>query len=140
MKKQKIAARSGILAGGNWIMDQVKMVDVYPQREQLANIRSQSEGTGGAPFNVLVDLAKMKAPIALSAVGLVGKDSLGKTGIERQHSLGAGRVGKGGGSRAHRGEQAFIERPAFVQAVQCARAKGIPRARSSGNIFRRKIE
>jgi sugar/nucleoside kinase (ribokinase family) len=82
MKKQRIAARSGILAGGNWIMDQVKMVDVYPQREQLANIRSQSEGTGGAPFNVLVDLAKMKAPIALSAVGLVGKDSLGKDILE----------------------------------------------------------
>ena len=54
------------------------MVDVYPQREQLANIRSQSEGTGGAPFNVLVDLARMKAPFALAGAGLVGKDPLGQ--------------------------------------------------------------
>ena len=54
-------ARHGLLAGGNWIIDQVKLVDVYPQREQLANIRSQHQGTGGAPYNVLVDLAKLGA-------------------------------------------------------------------------------
>ena len=82
MKKSKLSARSGILGGGNWIIDQVKMVDVYPQREQLANIRSQSPGTGGAPFNVLVDLARLKAPFPLSAVGLVGKDALGQEVID----------------------------------------------------------
>ncbi len=77
MKKANGLSRHGVLAGGNWIIDQVKMVDVYPQREQLANIRSQSQGTGGAPFNVLVDLARMKAPFPLTAAGLVGKDILG---------------------------------------------------------------
>ena len=49
-------ARKGILGGGNWIVDQVKLVDVFPQRESLANISSQYQGTGGAPFNVLLDL------------------------------------------------------------------------------------
>jgi sugar/nucleoside kinase (ribokinase family) len=78
MKKQSGPARSGILAAGNWIIDQVKMVDVYPQREQLANIRSQSQGTGGAPFNVVVDLARMGAPFPLAGAGLVGKDVLGE--------------------------------------------------------------
>lgn len=78
MKKQNASARSGILAGGNWIIDQVKMIDVFPQREQLANIKGQSEGTGGAPFNVVVDLAKMGAPFPLSGAGLVGKDALGQ--------------------------------------------------------------
>jgi len=53
------------------------MVDVFPQREQLANIRSQSQGTGGAPFNVVVNLARLKATFPLSAAGLVGKDTLG---------------------------------------------------------------
>lgn len=72
------ATRNGILAGGNWIIDQVKMVDVYPQREQLANIRSQSQGTGGAPYNVLVDLAKLGVKFPLAAAGLVGKDALGE--------------------------------------------------------------
>lgn len=77
MRKPKGSSRKGVLAGGNWIIDQVKMVDVYPQREQLANIRSQSQGTGGAPFNVLVDLARLKVSFPLSAAGLVGKDTLG---------------------------------------------------------------
>ena len=53
MKNKSGDARRGLLAGGNWITDQVKMIDVYPQPEQLANIRSQSEGTGGAAYNVL---------------------------------------------------------------------------------------
>src|SRR5687768_3859799 len=78
MRKPTGSARKGVLAGGNWIIDQVKMVDVYPQREQLANIRSQSRGTGGAPFNVLVDLARLKVSFPLSAAGLVGKDTLGE--------------------------------------------------------------
>jgi sugar/nucleoside kinase (ribokinase family) len=67
----------GILAGGNWIIDQVKLIDVYPKPEQLGNIQDQSEGTGGAPFNVLMDLAKSGAPFPLLGAGLVGKDALG---------------------------------------------------------------
>src|SRR5204863_8129729 len=78
MKSKSNSSRSGLLAGGNWIIDQVKMIDVYPQREQLANIRGQSQGTGGAPYNVLVDLAKLGASFPLSSAGLVGKDALGE--------------------------------------------------------------
>ena len=53
-KTLSASSRSGVLAGGNWIIDQVKIVDVYPQPEQLANIRSEAQGTGGAAFNVLI--------------------------------------------------------------------------------------
>src|SRR6202035_4938591 len=59
-------------------IDQVKMIDVYPQPEQLGNIRSQSQGTGGAPYNVLIDHAKSGAPFPLLAAGIVGQDSLGE--------------------------------------------------------------
>jgi sugar/nucleoside kinase (ribokinase family) len=82
MNTKSAATRSGILAGGNWIIDQVKMIDVYPQPESLANIRSQSQGTGGAPYNVLVDLAILGAPFPLYAAGLVGKDDLGERILE----------------------------------------------------------
>ncbi len=78
MKHKDTVQYRGLLAGGNWIIDQVKMIDVYPQPEQLSNIRGQSQGTGGAPYNVLVDLAKAGAPFPLYAAGLVGKDSLGQ--------------------------------------------------------------
>ncbi|MBR90449.1 MAG: ribokinase [Verrucomicrobiales bacterium] len=70
--------RKGILAGGNWIVDQVKMVDCYPQRETLANISSQSEGTGGSPYNILLNLAKLGAKIPLAGAGLVGQDAFGE--------------------------------------------------------------
>ena len=74
--------RKGILAGGNWIIDLVKMIDVYPQRDSLANIAAQSQGTGGSPYNILVDLAKLGATFPLQAAGLVGKDALGKTIVD----------------------------------------------------------
>src|SRR5260370_30647349 len=87
MKNRNSGARHGVLAGGNWILDQVKLIDVYPQPEQLANIRSQAQGTGGAPYNVLVNLARMAAPFPLSGAGLVGMDSLGEKILEHCRKL-----------------------------------------------------
>ena len=77
-KNKNSSGRRGLLAGGNWIIDQVKLIDVYPQRERLANILSQSQGTGGAPYNVLIDLARLGADFPLLGAGLVGKDQLGQ--------------------------------------------------------------
>ena len=70
--------RSGILAGGNWIVDKLKFVDVYPEQDALANIVRQSIGNGGSPFNILVDLAKLGAPFPLAGVGLTGADADGE--------------------------------------------------------------
>src|ERR1043165_9348998 len=82
MKSKSSSSRRGLLAGGNWIIDQVKIIDVYPQREQLANIRSQSQGTGGSPYNVLIDLAKLGADFPLYGAGFVGKDDFGRYILE----------------------------------------------------------
>jgi sugar/nucleoside kinase (ribokinase family) len=78
MKTKGTTNRRGLVAGGNWVIDQVKLIDVFPQREQLANIRSESQGTGGAPYNVLLDLSKLGVDFPLSGAGLVGKDALGE--------------------------------------------------------------
>lgn len=82
MKSKPGQNRSGLLAGGNWIIDQVKIIDVFPKRESLANILSQSPGTGGAPYNVVINLAKLGAPFPLAGAGLVGKDALGTAILE----------------------------------------------------------
>ena len=89
MKTKGSSTRRGLLAGGNWIIDQVKLIDVLPQRESLANIRRQSQGTGGAPYNVLLDLAKLGADFPLSGAGLVGKDALGSAILAdcKQHQI-----------------------------------------------------
>lgn len=76
--KPSKSSRRGVLAGGNWIIDQVKVIDTFPARESLANIRSQHQGTGGAPYNVLLDLAKLDVGLPLAGAGLVGKDMLGE--------------------------------------------------------------
>jgi sugar/nucleoside kinase (ribokinase family) len=72
-----MSARTGILAGGNWIVDRLKVIDTYPREETLANILSESVGSGGSPFNLLVDLAKLGANIPLAGVGLIGDDAAG---------------------------------------------------------------
>jgi sugar/nucleoside kinase (ribokinase family) len=89
MKTNTSTPGRGLLAGGNWIIDQVKMIDVYPQPEQLSNICGQSQGTGGAPYNVLIDLARSGVPFPLFGAGLVGKDALGEQILDdcRQHKI-----------------------------------------------------
>lgn len=78
MNTKSSSSRRGILAGGNWIIDQVKIIDVYPEPENLGNILGQSQGTGGGPYNVLIDLAKSGIRFPLYGAGLVGKDALGQ--------------------------------------------------------------
>jgi sugar/nucleoside kinase (ribokinase family) len=78
MKTNPASVRRGLLAGGNWIIDQVKLIDVYPEPEKLGNIIGVFQGTGGGPYNVLLDLAKSGASFPLYAAGLVGKDALGE--------------------------------------------------------------
>ena len=67
-------SRCGLLAGGNFIVDYVKIVDHFPEENMLAHIISESMGNGGGPYNVLKDLAAMKADFPLAAVGMVGND------------------------------------------------------------------
>jgi sugar/nucleoside kinase (ribokinase family) len=96
MKNMSSNGHRGLLAGGNWIIDQVKLIDVYPQPEQLGNIRGQSQGTGGAPYNVLIDLAKSGTPFPLLGAGLVGDDALGRQILEdcRRHKIDTRHLGR----------------------------------------------
>ena len=69
--------RSGILAGGNFIIDYVKIIDAYPPENTLASILSESSANGGGPYNILKDLAAMGVAFPLEAAGLVGRDANG---------------------------------------------------------------
>ncbi len=70
--------RNGIAGAGNWIVDNVKVVDRLPARGMLGNILSETRGTGGAAFNTLVDLARIGTPFPLYGIGLIGEDSPGE--------------------------------------------------------------
>lgn len=84
-------SRTGILAGGNWILDFVKVIDTYPKENALANILGQSQGNGGAPFNVLKAIHKMGFPIHLEGIGVVGDDDIGREILDQCNNLGIDR-------------------------------------------------
>jgi len=80
--------RTGILLAGNWIIDHVKIVDVWPKEETLSNILSEERGTGGSAYNVGVDLARFRLGIPLAGLGLVGDDPDGRSILEDCARLG----------------------------------------------------
>lgn len=73
-----MSERRGLIAGGNWIVDHVKVIDRWPPQDALANITSQFSSNGGSPYNVLKNLARLGAAFPLEAVGLVGDDEAGR--------------------------------------------------------------
>jgi sugar/nucleoside kinase (ribokinase family) len=79
---------SGLLVGGNWVVDLVKTIDVYPEPEHLASILGQARGTGGAPYNILVTLAHCDAPFPLIGAGLLGRDDRGREILAHCRKLG----------------------------------------------------
>jgi sugar/nucleoside kinase (ribokinase family) len=95
MKTRSAPPRRGLLAGGNWIIDQVKIIDAYPQPEHVCYIQAQHQGSGGSPYNVLLDLARSGVKFPLYAAGLVGKDPLGAQIIAdcRKHRIDVSHLG-----------------------------------------------
>lgn len=69
--------RNGILVAGNWIIDHVKVIDIYPEENKLANILAEYSSNGGSAFNVLKALYKLGVKWPLSGIGLIGDDERG---------------------------------------------------------------
>lgn len=73
------SVRTGILAGGNWIIDHVKIIDKYPVQDSFALILDETSSNGGSPYNLLKNLSKMGCPFPLAGAGLVGDDAEGQS-------------------------------------------------------------
>lgn len=88
--------RAGLIAGGNWIVDHVKIVNTWPAQDSLAMIVGESLGNGGSPYNVLKDLALLGAPFPLAAVGLIGEDAFGDRILDdcRAHRIDVAQLGR----------------------------------------------
>ncbi len=68
----------GIIAAGSWCVDHVKVINKYPELEQLAEVLHETHSNGGGPYNLLKDLAKLGVDLPLTGVGLLGNDSNGE--------------------------------------------------------------
>ncbi len=84
--------RKGIIAVGNWIVDNVKLIGAYPRKGNLATIFRQEEGLGGCAHNVLADLAAMRSGIPLFAGGCIGADRYGQMCLDACDRLGIDRT------------------------------------------------
>ncbi len=70
--------RNGILAGGNFIVDTVKIIDSWPEQDTLCSILSHSSSNGGGPYNILKNFARLAPGLPLEACGLLGDDPQGR--------------------------------------------------------------
>ncbi|MDR1303684.1 MAG: carbohydrate kinase family protein [Verrucomicrobiales bacterium] len=88
------AARSGIITGGHWMVDRIKVIDRYPAEESLAVILSETRANGGGAFNVAKDLALMRSGLTVSGVGLLGDDEDGRWALAEcaRHGIGTARL------------------------------------------------
>lgn len=66
-----------MLVAGNWILDQVKVIDKFPEEQSLVNILHEYTSNGGSAYNILMDLTKLGVRFPLEAIGLVGDDQNG---------------------------------------------------------------
>ena len=77
--------RQGIACGGIWVVDLVKVIDLYPQENTIAYISEVSQGGGGLAHNVIISLAKFDAMLPLYALGVIGDDAYGDFLVKECH-------------------------------------------------------
>jgi sugar/nucleoside kinase (ribokinase family) len=77
------------MAVGTFVVDYHKVVDHYPRERHGARVTRELVSNGGAPFNTLVDLAKLQVDFPLYAAAKIGRDLDGRMILEccQQHGI-----------------------------------------------------
>ncbi|MDX1680943.1 MAG: carbohydrate kinase family protein [Akkermansiaceae bacterium] len=78
-----------LLAVGTFVVDYHKVLDHYPEERSYARVIRERVSNGGAPLNLLIDLAKLGVDFELHAAGKVGRDLDGQLVLEacRKHGI-----------------------------------------------------
>lgn len=77
------------LAVGTFVVDYQKVVDHYPEERSGAHVLREQISNGGAPLNILVDLARLNVSFPLYAAAKVGQDLDGQFILDccREHKI-----------------------------------------------------
>lgn len=67
-----------LLAVGTFVIDYHKIIRHYPNERASSSIQKEMVSTGGAPLNLLINLARLKARFTLIGAGRIGHDLDGK--------------------------------------------------------------
>ena len=73
------AERRGIICAGNWILDVIHDIPVWPNKSDLVEISAQTMGVGGGAANVALDLASLAVDYPIVPMGCLGDDGYGQT-------------------------------------------------------------
>lgn len=80
--------RRGFICGGSWVVDRIKLVDLWPDQETLAQITATDQQGGGSAHNFGVDMRKLDATMPVDAIGLLGDDADGDFLFEKAREMG----------------------------------------------------
>ncbi len=69
--------RRGILCAGCWTLDQIRVIDHWPEEENLAITSTIDQQGGGSAHNVSIDLKKLDPSFPVFTAGLLGNDFAG---------------------------------------------------------------
>lgn len=83
-----MSERTGIAGIGSWIMDHIRMVNKWPEEQQLADIHGEAFSGGGMAHNLVGDIARFDLGIPIEAIGFLGDDEDGQRILEECKRLG----------------------------------------------------
>lgn len=69
--------RLGIMCAGCWTLDQIRIINIWPDEEALSTILRHDRQGGGSAHNVSIDLRKMDASVPVYTAGMLGDDAAG---------------------------------------------------------------
>ncbi len=83
-----------LMAAGTFVVDYHKVLEHYPAERSGARVKRELVSHGGAPLNVLVNLAKLGVDFPLHAAAKVGRDLDGKFILEccESHGIDASQI------------------------------------------------
>lgn len=80
--------RSGIACAGNWILDIVHDIPVWPGKSDLVLINAEHSGLGGGSANVAGDLKALGVNYPVIPIGVIGDDTYGNDVVSACTRLG----------------------------------------------------
>ena len=69
--------RTGFIAGGTWCADHNKLIERWPEEEELVLILGEEVRGGGPACNLAIGVKRLDPQIPVATIGLLGQDSDG---------------------------------------------------------------
>ncbi len=80
--------RRGIITGGTWCADHNKLVENWPNEEELVRIISEETRGGGSACNLGIDIKRLDPELPVATIGLLGDDADGQMLLQQAKAEG----------------------------------------------------